>query len=173
MHRLVVELVAPAVVHGHKVGNGRAQLYNLHINYEQTCVGGVYGPTRASWQPGPGRGNRCLLLPLPPPPPESMQMQAKQNMPLAVLWQRINERSKRAARAGEQKRVRKGGELATTTMQAAGGWQAGGQAFYACERENKRRTGRQHCTARLRHYFASSSALFRRRTVQQNERKAT
>lgn len=46
-----------------------------------------------SWPP-PGRGNRCLL-PLPPSP-ESMQMQAKQNMPLAVLWQRINERSKRA-----------------------------------------------------------------------------
>lgn len=33
-----------------------------------------------------------------------MQMQAKQNMPLAVLWQRINERSKRAARAAEQER---------------------------------------------------------------------
>lgn len=32
-----------------------------------------------------------------------MQMQAKQNMPLAVLWQRINERSKRA---GEQERER-------------------------------------------------------------------
>jgi len=86
---VVVALVALAVQHGHngivghgggaqemgmwaarirgdedmgKWGNGRAELYNLHINYEQTCVVGVLARNPARLPRVLRRGNRCLLL---------------------------------------------------------------------------------------------------------------